>query len=107
MSRPIGSFRTGTKQVATAGTAVQLTDVAESATGPITVMVQALGTNTGGVVVGDSNVVAAAGTQSSPTQRGILLAANDIVSFDVGDISAIWVDALNNNDGVSWMVGAA
>lgn len=106
--RPVTAFRTGTKQVTTAGTRVQLADSSSNpSVEAITVAIQAFGTNTGAVVIGDANVVALAGTQGSATQRGIRLAANDVITIDVIDIAQIWVDALNNGDGVSWLVGAA
>lgn len=86
-------------QVAAAGTKQQLPSV-----GTIearSVMVQALSTNTGTIVVGDTNVVAAAGTHATPTRRGVALAANDTVTFDVIDASALWLDATVSADGVT------
>lgn len=108
MSQRATALRTGNKVVATAGTAVQLADSStQPAIEPLTVVIQALGTNTGVVVVGDSLVVAAPGTQASPTQRGIRLAANDALTLDIIDIRQVWIDAVTSGDGVSWMVGVS
>lgn len=107
MSQRITAFRTGTKFVATAGTRVRLADTAGVATMPATVAIQALGTNTGVIVIGDASVVAIPGTQGSPTQVGIRLAANDVITLDVVDISQIYIDSVTNGDGVSWLVGVA
>lgn len=109
MPAPINVLRDGVTQVTTAGTRVRLAEAtgASPATGAVTIAVQALGTNTGAVVVGAVTCVAAAGTQGSATQRGIRLAANDSITFDATGLGAVYVDALNNGDGVSWVVGAA
>jgi hypothetical protein len=104
----MASFRTGTKVVAAAGTRVQLTDTTSNpATGARTVAIQALSTNTGAVTVGDANVVAAVGTQGTPTQRGIRLTAGQILTVDLTDITSLWLDCATSGDGVSWLVGAA
>lgn len=83
----------GRKTVTTAGTAVALA----SSTACESVCVTALSTNTGTVVVGASTVVAAAGTR-----RGTPLAANESVTFNVGDLSKIYVDSTVNGEGVSF-----
>lgn len=108
MSNRISVLRGGTKQVAAAGTAVRLADTSATPS-PIAlaVTIQALGTNTSPVVVGASNVVAAPGTQGSPTQVGVRLDANDTITLDITDITNVWVDAITNGDGVSWIVGTA
>lgn len=105
MSPSIGAIRDGRKLVTTAGTRVQLAD--SGATGAVSVVIQALGTNTGNVVVGSSVCVAAPGTQGTPTQRGILLKANDSISLDVSDLGEIWLDSVTSGDGVVWIVGAS
>ena len=101
-------FRSGSKVVATAGTRVQLADATlVPAVGAATVAIQALSTNTGVVTVGDSLVVAAVGTQGTPTQRGIRLSAGQILTVDCNDIGSLWLDCATNGDGVSWLVGVS
>lgn len=90
----------GVKQVATAGTRVAL--AASSACRAVAIT--ALDTNLGIVVVGASTVVAAAGTQATPTRRGIPLRSLDTITIPIKDPSLIFVDALNSNDGVSFVV---
>lgn len=94
------SITSGKKQVATAATAVALASTAACRA----VAVTALDTNLGIVVVGGSDVVAAAGTQASPTRKGIPLRPLDTITIPIKDPSLIFVDALNNNDGVSFVV---
>ena len=86
------------KQVTTAGTEVRL-----NATSLLVryVHIEALETNLGDVVIGDSNVVAAAGTQGTPTMRGKRLSPGDVWAFAFNDLTNLWVDARNNGDGVS------
>jgi hypothetical protein len=108
MSNRISALRGGIKKVTTAGTAVALADTTTAPlTIPLSVTIQALGTNTNPVVVGASNVVAAPGTQGTPTQVGIRLAANDTITIDITDITQVWVDSITSGDGVSWLVGSA
>ncbi len=108
MSQRVTAFRTGTKTVATPGTPVQLVDAATpAAVEAATVAIQALATNTGNVVVGDSHVVAGPGTQGAPTQRGIRLTAGTGITIDLIDITQVWVDAVTAGDGVSWLIGVA
>lgn len=106
---PIIVLRDGVTTVPTGGTRVRLAEATgvSPATGAVSVVVQALGTNTGVVVVGSVTCVAAPGTQGTPTQRGVRLAVNDTITFAVSNISAIYVDAVTNGDGVSWVIGAA
>lgn len=85
----------GRTTVATAGTRVVL----GASVSMESVAVQALSTNTGTVVVGGSDVVAAAGTR-----KGIALAANDVVSVDTDDLGEIWVDSTVNGEGVNYLV---
>ena len=102
------SFRSGIKVVATAGTRVQLGDTTVNpATIAGTVVVQALSTNTGAVTIGDAGVVAAVGTQGTPTQRGLRLTAGQSQAFDVLDIGALWLDCATSGDGVTWLAGAS
>jgi hypothetical protein len=82
----------GRKVVATAGTREQL---APGGTQVESVCITALETNANKVVVGGSTVVAALGTR-----RGTPLAASESVTFYVNDLSAVWVDAMTNGEGV-------
>jgi hypothetical protein len=96
---------TGTFQVTTAGTREQLSTSGGGNAGCAkTVMIQALGTNEGEIVVGDNFVVAAPGTHAAPKQRGIALAAKAFISIDINDTTQIWLDTTKSGDGVSYMV---
>jgi hypothetical protein len=90
-------------KVTTAGTAVQIptsgTNFAAKA-----IIIQALGTNTEAVVVGDKNVKAKAGTQETPEQRGIELAQKQSISIDLNDATQVWVDARTSKDGVAYLL---
>jgi hypothetical protein len=100
----IGStLDSGITQVAVAGTRVRLTTEVEEFTAK-TVVIQALGTNLGEIVVGGNEVVAAPGTQAEPKQEGIALAAKNTISIDIIDPSQIWLDATKSKDGVSYLV---
>ena len=90
-------------KVTTAGTRVQIPTSGESF-GAKSVIVQALSTNTEPVVIGDKNVVAKAGTQATPEQRGIELKPGSAISVDVCDATQIWVDSRTSKDGVSYMI---
>lgn len=89
------------KTVAAAGTPEQLepASVGEA----FSIIIQALSTNEGTIVVGDKNVVAAPGTHGAPTRRGIAIAAGQSISIDLADPAAVWLDATVNGDGVTWM----
>ncbi len=90
-------------KVTTAGTRVQIPTSGKefAARG---VIIQALNTNTEAVVIGDKNVVAAAGTQETPTQRGIELAKGTSISIDLCDATQVWVDARTSKDGVAYLL---
>lgn len=96
----IGSMLDGVRQVTTAGTRVRL---AASSTLCRAVIIQALKTNVSDVVVGGSTVVAAEGTQVTPTRRGFALAPGDWQEFDFDDLTDVWLDAVTSLDGVSFV----
>lgn len=100
-------LRSGKTTVAEAGEAVKLEDDAKAAAPAVSVVLEALDTNEGTVVIGDKNVVAAAGTHAAPTRKGVALAAGERIVLDVSDIDIIWIDATTNGDGVSWTLLAA
>lgn len=89
-------IETGQDTVTTAGTAVQLNGGTSL---PIpdgaSVAVRANSDNTGPVYVGDSTVDAATGFEKTP---------GDGVAVNVTDVNAIWIDADNAGDGVTWLV---
>lgn len=93
----------GIKVVATAGTRVQLPTISGN-TEAKTVLVQALSTNEGIIVVGANTVVAAAGTHGTPTRRGAAIAAGAVVTLQIIDPGVIWLDATNSGDGVAYLV---
>jgi len=83
----------GRKAVAAAGTAEQL---ASSSTPCYRVDVSGDLGNTNPVVIGDSTVVAASGSQ-----KGIvLIPGNDPREILVDDVSKLWVDSQTNGDAV-------
>lgn len=87
----------------TAGTAVQFPSLSGEAAAQ-TVVIQALGTNKGNVVIGDKNVVAAPGIQATPTQRGIMLEKNNYIAIDIAGTGNLWLDSVESKDGVSLLV---
>ncbi len=87
----------------TAGTAVQI-PTSGANFGAKSLIVQALATNTEPVVVGDKNVVAAAGTQAAPTVKGIELKPHESMSIDLCDATQVWLDTRTSKDGVSYML---
>lgn len=89
-----GAIGTATKTVAVAGTSEQLASAACKR-----VTIQALHGNTGIVTVGDINVVAA----EDSTQRGINLPQGFTIVLHVTNTNLVYVDALNNGDGVSYI----
>jgi len=99
-------LRSGIQTVAAPGTAVRLEDdaiVGDALQAPtVGVVIEALETNTGKIVVGGKSVVAAAGTQAAPTRQGIALSAGASISLNINDIGSVWVDATVAGDGVSW-----
>ncbi len=92
----------GKQVVETAGTRVQLKTSGASFTGR-SVIIQALSTNEGEIVVGDSTVVAKAGTHASPERIGIALVANATLAIDVNDAAQCYIDATKSGDGVSYV----
>lgn len=92
----------GSKTVASAGTAVHLPS--SSAGAALSVIVQALYTNEGRIVVGGEGVKAEEGSHASPKQKGIGLEKGQYASFDVNDASQIWIDTTKSGDGVAYTV---
>jgi len=90
-------------KVPVAGTRVSLKTLAATVapSGAKSVMIQALTTNTGRIVIGDEQVVAAAGTHAAPTQRGVSLIATETLTLDIDDIALMWIDATANEDGIT------
>ncbi len=86
-----GKIVTGIKTVTTAGTAVQITTTSTPIPG---VWVAADLGNSGPVVVGDSNVVAASGSM----QGIILIPGNPSVFIPINNLNLLYVDAQNNGD---------
>ena len=100
-------LESGSTLVALAKTAQQLTTTVTTVEAK-TVLVQALSTNEGAVVVGGSDVVAELGAHEAAIKRkGVALAAGESIAIDIDDPSAIWVDSIKNKEGVTWLVLAA
>ncbi len=93
----------GTKVVTTAGTAVHL-ETSGSERAALSVIIQALYTNEGRIVIGGENVRAKEGTHGTPEQRGIGLEKGQYASFDLNDSTQIWLDTNKNGDGVAYTV---
>lgn len=92
----------GSKTVAAAGTPVQLPSSSLGAA--LSVIVQALYSNEGRVVVGGEKVKAEEGSHAAPKQKGIGLEKGQCASFDVNDASQIWLDSTVSGDGVAYTV---
>jgi proline racemase len=85
----------GQKTVTTAGTAVQLGAIQVNGA----IMVKALDTNTGVVVIGND------GAGDVTVSNGLrLLAGDPAVFIFVGNLGSIWVDSAVNGEGVAWIV---
>lgn len=85
----------GTKAVATAGTRVVLATGLDCRS----ILVQAAAGNAGTIVVGDSGVIAAAGSRN-----GAALNPGDALQLTVNDPSLVWLDATSSGDKVSYLL---
>lgn len=88
----------GTKNVTTAGTEVQLSS---TNVGVDWVVICPRPANTGVIVIGDSSVVATAGSE-----RGAVIPANGIV-LPVVNLDQIYIDASVSGEGVSFIYGVS
>jgi len=88
---PPDTIGDGSKDVATAGSAVQLT---ATATPCKLINIFAKAGNTGNIFVGSSTV---------SSSRGMVLEqARSTDWFPIDDVSKVYIDAANNNDGVQY-----
>jgi len=85
----------GRKEVTTAGTAEPLVD--ESTPARI-VVITAETDNTGVIVVGGENVIAALATR-----RGTPLMSGESIPLEVADLADIYIDATVSGDGVTYI----
>lgn len=85
---------TGRKVVASGGTAEALA----ASTPCVRLTIQAETDNTNNVAVGDSNVVAAAGTE-----RGAILAPGGSVDIFTDNLAEVYVDAVTSGEGVTFI----
>lgn len=85
-----GTLTANVADVATAGTAVQLPNVACSE-----VTIIAKKDNTGSIYVGDSGV--------SSSVYGAELEAKDSITIRVNNANLIWIDASGNGEGISYV----
>lgn len=95
LDNPANTISVGRKTVTSAGTAEALST---TATRVVEVAIQAETDNTGVIVVGDANVVAALATR-----KGIALAAGDAITLNVSQLTAIYLDTTVNTDGVTYL----
>jgi hypothetical protein len=100
MSRTItsGKFYHGSKG-SIGGTALQLTSTVTPLLRGITVKADAAN-STAFVYVGNSNVTAGI---AAPTTDGFKLAAGESVSFEIDDVSKVWVIGSTTGLAVSWI----
>lgn len=95
--KPGSKVKSGTTTVATAGTAVALTAVAEFAT--IGVWVSADSGNTGNATIGDSAVKA-----KTKEQKGVtVIKGGSPIWVEVDDPSLLFADVETSGDKVAWM----
>lgn len=87
----------GNKVVTTAGTQVQLVS---TSTPCVWVMITAAPANTGGIVVGDSNV-----DGTADAEAGISVEKAKTETFYVKDASVLWIDAPNSGDECGYLIG--
>lgn len=88
-----GSIGDGQATVTTAGTRVQMPDVACSR-----VRIQSHPENTGDIVVGGANVVA-----SSATRRGLALFSSQWEEFYVNNLNLLYIDSTANGDKINYI----
>ena len=98
LDNPVPGIGGGRATVTTATTAEVLTTANTSVAW---VIIQAETNNTGLIAVGDSSVVAAAGTQSN----GVILSAGESVTLPVADINDLYIDSTVSTDGVMYFYG--
>lgn len=85
----------GRKTVAATGTPEQLSATPTKAR---SLIITALEGNTGVVVIGGDNTVRAA----LASRNGTPLAAKESISYDVADLSSVWLDVTVSGEGVSF-----
>jgi hypothetical protein len=95
---PASILSQGHKEVATSGTAVVLQDAPDPTTCKWVIITAKL-TNTGLIYVGGPNVLVA-------TPKGTPLSAGDSVIIPVLDLSAVFIDAVVDGEGVTFTYGA-
>lgn len=95
MNQTFPNIRDGRKVVTAAGTAERLVST-NTPCRKVTIMAEL--DNTDYVVVGDSTVVAALATR-----RGIPLSAGSSITLDIEDLYTIYVDAVVNGEGVTFL----
>lgn len=91
-------FRTGQKDVASAGTPVKLTEESISVPYGRRVTVIAKPGNTGVIYFGNEDEILESGKYFDGLDAGLAH------SFDISNVNLIWVDAETGGDGVSWYV---
>ena len=91
-------FRTGQKDVGSAGTPVQITEASVPVSAGRRVTVVAKPGNAGVIYFGNEDDIKDSGRYFDG------LAAGLAHSFDISNVNLIWVDASADGDGVSWYV---
>jgi len=92
--QPLSNTRDGRKTSTTPATAVRLVS---SNTPCRRVTIQALPSNTGYIAIGDSTVVATAGSE-----RGTILSASNSVTMYVQDLYQLYLDVQTSGEGVTY-----
>lgn len=93
--RASGRLVHGRKAVTTSGTELQLSSSSQPCN---LIMISALDTNTGVIVVGTSSMPAPA----TATRQGMYLWAGQTEYFPAGNLNAVYVDATVSGEGVSF-----
>lgn len=94
----INTLASGTKNVTTAGTEVQLTTTSTPCSW---VTVTARRANTGAIAVGDASVVAAAGSERAL----FVLGPGDSCVVPINNVNEVWIDSTVSGEGVSFGYG--
>jgi hypothetical protein len=90
------TFATNQQTVPTPGVGVQLQ--AQAVPNGFTIFIRALVTNSSTIYVGNSQANAENHSVATPLEPGAYL------TLALTNVDAVWIDALDANDGVSWTV---
>lgn len=103
-NKPGSKLSCGFVEVAAAGTSQPLAAAGQGITAQ-QVLVQALKSNEGDIVIGGPEVEFDEGAHGSTERAGVYLAkgSSTILTLDIGDPARIFVDVEKAKDGASWV----